>query len=447
MSALQLAWLALIWGTKTTSQRRKLPGLFVYSLLVSLLVVFVPASVWLRGATLLSRIAENQTAVGLGLSLLTLGAGLIYARVQRIWPFDEEYNFLAAQLAALHGVRHFFKEYPKNPWLGEQHPPLVPLAGSLLMRIFSVRLFSFRLLSILLAAATIWMTHRLGVLLFGAEAGLLSALFLFSFPLFLRMAGAAMLEMPVTFFTIAFLLQGIAFQQNPGPWIAIGMGVTAGLGLLSKYSSGSVLLVFLLQLLFEKRLDTLWPYLLLTVGVAAVFLAGWIVLVRRLGLFARQSALLKNYLGAVEIENPQQQRRWGLLGAWRIRFRLEVLLTRLPSAIGLYSLIPVALGIVWLAMDRGPAARFLLAWIIPIAGVLIVILPDHRYFLQIFPALALAAAGWLAAIPGLETAVLVLALGLWPATLVLFVDWLRGRHVFLQHLDRRVPEPNIAIRI
>lgn len=93
----------------------------------------------------------------------------------------------------------------------------------------------------------------------------------------------------------------------------------------------------------------------------------------------------------------------------------------------------LALGLLRLFQRAGPADIELLLVLGVYCLLLVAILPDHRYFLPIFPAAALAAANGLAAANTLAPyaiQVILLALLFCAGALYLFVDWTRASHVF-----------------
>ncbi|MBV7340111.1 hypothetical protein KFU94_70280 [Chloroflexi bacterium TSY] len=118
------------------------------------------------------------------------------------------------------------------------------------------------------------------------------------------------------------------------------------------------------------------------------------------------------------------------------RVALETLLTRLPSALGVYSIPIMALGLVAFWKRRTWTEWFILAWIVLIWVPLLLTLPDHRYFMLSFPALALLAAHGLQATSDRMMQVLLLALLYCGGSLYLFVDWSRGTHLFLNQIVR-----------
>ncbi len=90
-------------------------------------------------------------------------------------------------MVAEQGLAPFFANYAQIQWLGSQHPPLAPLFFGLAISLLGTNLFVIRLVALLLAIATVLLTYFSAAELYDRETGLLAALFLLSFPYFLRL--------------------------------------------------------------------------------------------------------------------------------------------------------------------------------------------------------------------------------------------------------------------
>jgi 4-amino-4-deoxy-L-arabinose transferase-like glycosyltransferase len=110
----------------------------------------------------------------------------------------------------------------------------------------------------------------------------------------------------------------------------------------------------------------------------------------------------------------------------------ETMTNRLPSALGVYNLPFIAIGVLQLVRRRRQADWLLLCWIIPVFSILTVTLPDHRYFMMLFPAFSISMACCLAPEDNRTVRILLLALLLCAGSLYLFVDWDRVNHLFLE---------------
>jgi succinate-acetate transporter protein len=110
-------------------------------------------------------------------------------------------------------------------------------------------------------------------------------------------------------------------------------------------------------------------------------------------------------------------------------------LTRLPSGLGAYSLPLILLGL-WQLVSRSPRKSsdwYVLLWIAMTSFLIILTLPDHRYFMVIFPALAIAMARWLETQPTKDMGqVTLLGIIYQISTLYLMVDWSRSNELFVK---------------
>jgi hypothetical protein len=120
---------------------------------------------------------------------------------------------------------------------------------------------------------------------------------------------------------------------------------------------------------------------------------------------------------------------------WGRRFLLNSLLTRLPSGLGAYSLPLILLGL-WQLVFRTPRKSsdwYVLLWIAMTSFLIILTLPDHRYFMVIFPAFAIAMARWMETQPTKEIGqVTLLGIVYQIGTLYLMVDWSRSNELFIK---------------
>jgi hypothetical protein len=103
--------------------------------------------------------------------------------------------------------------------------------------------------------------------------------------------------------------------------------------------------------------------------------------------------------------------------------------TRLPSGIGAYNIPLLVLG-AWAALRRrGESDLVLLIWVVVVSVGLALTLPDHRYFMIVFPALAILMARGVASVSNLPARAIPLALLYNLGALYLFVDWERAANL------------------
>ena len=113
------------------------------------------------------------------------------------------------------------------------------------------------------------------------------------------------------------------------------------------------------------------------------------------------------------------------------RLGLESLFTRIPSSLGVYHAPLLLLGLLYLLKRRQSADLLLLIWIGALSLSLFLTLPDHRYFLPIFPALAFVVAHMLLRFPEYAGRAILLSLLFGAGNLYMFANWVRESHIFL----------------
>lgn len=113
-----------------------------------------------------------------------------------------------------------------------------------------------RLASPLYAASTALVCFFIGLRLFGARAGFLSALIFTTLPASFFSALLITTDVPLLFFW-ALTLLGLAAlihdEKAPGPALALAVGAAAGLGFLAKYAMGYAALCLGLLILVDAR--------------------------------------------------------------------------------------------------------------------------------------------------------------------------------------------------
>ncbi|MEZ4593082.1 MAG: glycosyltransferase family 39 protein [Chloroflexota bacterium] len=417
MTLLELGWLAAIWFTGATDATYKLPPLLLGTGVVGAAIIWLPDRYF---AWFSLEKGRSETRVLWLFGLLLAGGLLIFAAQQRVWPFDEVGNFYAARAVAEKGIGTLFENYAIRPWLGDQHPPLVPIMYGLVMRLVGVTQLSGRLITAVFALGTGWLTYRIGRRLFDRDTALLGAMLLFSFPLVFRLGAAMMVEMPLTFFFTLTVLLSLRLAERPSLPRLLAVGLVVGAGLLSKYT-----MLFVLPLVFgifavNGSFRQAVRYLGGLALIGLLFLAGWLMLANQLNVLQTQLSTVWEYAGLV------------LTTEYGRQVLFETMTNRLPSGLGVYNLPSIFLGGIFLINRRRKVDWVLLMWIFSVWLPLSLTLPDHRYFLPSFPAVALTAALGLQQVPKATTRGLLLALLLGGSTLYLYVDWVRAAELFVK---------------
>ncbi len=417
MVFLQLVWLSAIWLLGVSDNEGKIPFLLGYTAMAGLLVFTARSRVLETGLANLIARPGLRILVFAGICLVV---GLVYASHQRIWPYDEEGMFAAAKGVAENGPMSLFSSYRSHPWLGRQHPPLAPLLYGGFLSLFGNYLLTARLFSLTLFAGIGTLTFLIARELYDTRTGVLAAGFLLSMPLMWRIGTAAMVEPLLVFLFCTVLFLTLRFVRSPGTWLAVAIGLTFACGMLAKYT-----MLLILPVLFgfcAIRLSARSFVKALALGglIGLPLLSLW-------GVYAWHNGLLYKHVN------------WILFAALQVvkydygrQLLFETMTNRLPSAIGVYNLPFIAIAVLQLVRRRSQPDRLLLCWIIPVFSILTVTLPDHRYFMVLFPAFSIAMACCLAREDNRTVRILLLALLLCAGSLYLFVDWDRVTHLFLE---------------
>lgn len=441
MVLLQLAWLALIAGTGASTRYGLILALAVYSTAAALLVIFAPVDIVLRLREFGKRLLQSEKRPLVLLFPAAIFTGLLYANSQHVWG-DEGESFRVANIVS---SSELVVAYMKSGWL-INHPPLMPLIYASVIHLFGAELVYLRLVSALFLGGMLVVTYFLGLELYGREVGFLAAILLFSFPLVIRLGASAMLDIQLAFFFCLALLLLVRLARKPSFRLAGAAGVVMGLGLLTKYIMVFVFGVLFLYILFINAFRTVKFHLLVAFAVSLAVFAGWLAYANHIGLLPRQIQRILNLSGSYhalssimeDAQPAQPESQEGSVvdqGAQMqegiFRLGLEAVFTRLPSALGVHYMPLIMLAILYLFEEKNPSSLAILLWIGAVSISLLLTLPDHRYFLPVFPAIAIAVARVLHRFPACAERTILLGLLFEAGNLYLFADWIRESHLFL----------------
>ena len=448
MAALQLFWLVMIAVTGASTKYATILLVGIFSVTATLLVLFLPTSAIRRINHLKDWLFRSDKRTLLFLCVSALLIGVLYASIQTQWT-DEQSGLKAANIISTEGLVSAYTAFRRVGWLGQQHPPLVPIIFSLTLKLPGPDLFYMRLVSVFFLAGTLVVTYFLGRDLYSREIGFLAAILLLSFPLVIRLSAAAMMDIPLAFFFSLALLLLLRLSRAPSYWLASGIGVVIGLGLLTKYIMVLGFLILFLYFLFFRSFRKITSYLFVVAVVSMSMFAIWLLYANHIGILSRQFDKILNFVGSYHVirdleestqeippteqaanEAPSTDPR-DLLQNGIFRLGLESLFTRIPSSLGVYHAPLILFGLLYLLKRRKSVDLMLLLWIGGVSGALFLTLPDHRYFLPIFPAIALTIALVLLRFSAYAERVVLLSLLLGLSNLYLFANWYRESHLFL----------------
>lgn len=428
ITALQVFWLLAIWVTGASGNSTKLPILLLYSIVCGIVICLAPPRLIFRIKQFTRFLIDNEKMLFLTLSILVLSVGTFYAMYQEVQSLVAEISvFKASQIVTREGVGAFFLQYSRAPWLGIQHPPLVPLTYGLIMRFLGEEILVLRLVTVIFSTGTIVVVYFLGKELYNREIGFLASMSFLAFPYFFRVGAAASNDMQVTFFFSLSLLLILRLQRKASYRVASATGVLIGIGLLSKYTMvfiypviGGIFFIF-------GSLNRLKVHMGLLTLMSVSILSMWGLLAYHLGVFEIQRESLTYFAGSVSLTS------WGKV------MLLELLSTRLPSALGPYTLPMLVLGGVCLLQRREQADKIIMTWITSVFLAVFLTLPDARYCMPAFPALAIVIAHGLYRVPQNVEKILLLLLASCGGALYLFADWKRMSYLFIGDYISKMP--------
>jgi 4-amino-4-deoxy-L-arabinose transferase-like glycosyltransferase len=401
MVALHVLALVARWLVYGSYGGPRVAALAAYAAMAGVAVAAMPAS-WHDRIVRLKRYAvhhDRRALVALSLCVFALGAA--YASYRSGRGPDEEPLLHASRVVAEHGVGGFFAGYAALPWLGYQHPPLVPLLYGFAIYLFGVDLFGLRLSGIAAMVGTMVLTWDLARVLYDRATALFAALFLLSFSMIARLESWALGDMLATFLFALAMRALVSLDRRPSALVAVAAGAAIGFGTVTNYVTGLAYPVVAAQAVTFGWFTRRRRHMAIALAVSLSVLAVWLLYAWWIGVLLLHAESLGDY--ARVTTGTASGMRWSL-------GRVLVLL---PSGLGASTLPFIALGVLHLTRRRSDADWFLLLWLAPVIGAIALTTPDPRYFLLATPALAIVAGQELERRPAIQPAVLVLTLLLW----------------------------------
>ena len=368
LASLQCAWFVIRWRMGGNPIEAHLLGVLAAAAAVGWMAAKTPA---------LTRVSDWAGWTPGRLALLAFSVEGFALLVQPP-GWDEAWVLRAAQAIADDGFAGLVEQYRANKWLGQRHPPAGPSLLAIGIRVFGDGAIGARLAAATFSAATVATTAWIARDQLGDTVARRAGWMLLGFPLFVRLGGAAMTDIVVTcLFTWTV---GLAVRQarHGGPNLGGALGLLIVATFATKYTGLLVIPVLIAAYAALGILRSRWKEL----AVAGLLLTALAVLG---ALWLESTDSLSRQLRWVLRVAGAATRGDLLLGRYSPG---EALLTKLPSAVGLYAAPLVVVGAL---LARGRPARLLFAWIVLVLVPLLVTLPDNRYFLPAFPALAILA--------------------------------------------------------
>ncbi|HMB21794.1 MAG: ArnT family glycosyltransferase [Chloroflexota bacterium] len=253
------------------------------------------------------------------------------------------------------------------------HPLLFQFLLALVFA-FGVSDLAGRLLAVAIGLAAVYMTYRVGKLLYGVKAGLLAGLFFALMPYHVIVSRQVLLDGPLVFCTTLtlFFLARYAMTKRPA-WIYL-TGVGMGLTFLAKETGIILLGAIYAFLALSREIPVRFKQLAFSTALMALMIAPFPLSL----LLAGGTRSGQNYL------------IWQLFR--RANHTWDFYPTTVPVAIGFLVILAAILGLWFLRHEKSWRERLLLAWIIvPVAFFQLWPTKGFQYLLPIAPAIAVLA--------------------------------------------------------
>ncbi len=203
------------------------------------------------------------------LRLWSLGSGdtlsdeVLYSfRAIGMLDFDEAGD----QTTPLEWLDPFIPSWTKYSF--HDHPPLVFAVQHVFMRVFGETPFAFRLPSALLGIASVYLLYLIGKYLSGEQVGLIAAALLGVTVNHVVISRLGLQEAYVIFFLLLAVFLFFAAERNKKMYVWLGGAV--GLALLTKYTTGVLIPIFLTYMLLFRRRDFCVRYVWIGAVLAAL---------------------------------------------------------------------------------------------------------------------------------------------------------------------------------
>jgi uncharacterized membrane protein len=253
------------------------------------------------------------------------------------------------------------------------HPLLFQFLLALVFT-FGVSDLAGRLVAVAIGLAAVYMTYRLGKLLYGVKAGLLAGLFMALMPYHVIVSRQVLLDGPLVFCTTLalFFLARYAMTQRPA-WIYL-TGVGMGLTFLAKETGIILLGAIYAFLALSREIRVQIKHLVVSALLMALMIAPFPISL----LLAGGTRSGKNYLV------------WQLFR--RANHPWDFYPSTVPEAIGFLVIIAALLGLWFLRHEKSWRERLLLCWIlVPATFFQIWPTKGFQYLLPIAPPIAVLA--------------------------------------------------------
>lgn len=367
----QSIWFVVRWTLGGNPIDASLVGVIGFAWTAAFLALLWPAS--MREGSAIERGGRSRIA------LLVAGVfafEMVVALVEPGFGWDEEFVLDAASRIASGGFAGLRESYEENAWLATRHPPFGTVVFAVAYALGG-EILAVRVVSAAFAAGAVVACAHVGRSLYGDRVGRRAGGLLLAFPLFARLGGVVMTDVIVTFLVTAAIAVAVSRARDGGGNAGALLGLLVTAACLTKYTAVLVVPVLLGIYAVHGALGRRRTEIAVAALVVGAVGLAWLLAAWSWGTLEAQAG----WIGRAAAVSSQ-----GLFGRFSAG---EMLATKLPSALGLYAVPAVALGLLEAVRRRDGAAWTLLLWIGGISIPLLLTLPDNRYFLPAFPALAI----------------------------------------------------------
>ena len=405
MTALQIATL-VVRAAKLGPPSHEIVGVvLLISALACALAIALPEAAIEPLRTAARSAAATPMRAALVLASVTLVVLVTNVFVQQPNAWDERGLLTAAPVIASRGFSGFSEAYKGNAWLGPQHPPLPALVHAAVWALGGKNVVAMRMIAVAFGCGAVLSVFGIGARLYGSRTGLLMAGLLLTSPLLVRITSAVTNDAPLLFFFCLAILLGLRLLDGPTDRRAIALGLVVGLGLLTKYTMILVYPVLIVLPWVGGIPSRPWRLLAIVLAVSLSMLGLWLLAAQQMGVLGQQSRNIEHLAGDAT-RDP--------------RYILHGMLVRLPSAVGIFALPVILLGLVRCMRFERRADALILVWLVAIVVPLMATLPLNRFFLPAFPTFSAAMALAIEDRPASAPRVVLLLGALCEATLIYY---------------------------
>jgi 4-amino-4-deoxy-L-arabinose transferase-like glycosyltransferase len=359
------------------------------------------------------RAGRPELALGLVIAFFAL-ATVAWVEIDTVPPHWDEAHYLYEGELLYHTLRQsgpvaFVSAFSRA--IGTK-APLITVLPFPLYALMGESFLSARYVNVVFVIVASWYLYRLGEMMVGRRAALLSVILLNTFPLVAGMSRQFLVEYGLMTLVILWMYYLVRWQRGEKGWPSWALGIVLGLGMLMKvtfplYVAVPTALVLTQDVLRHRKLRFNTLASLARIAVAALPIAG-------LWYFRNWATIFGFILNAGYGEAAQA---YGQGSVFSLRTVGAYWLSLINFGFGAYSLLLLVVVACWVGLrvrrneNRSRIARdhlYLLLgwWIVPWLALTFAVTKEIRFTMPYLPALALLLSSGLVGLGGRRLAVL-----------------------------------------